>query len=205
MLAIHLLLPFIVSFAPAANGDSVWSEIRSRLIAGDTTVNFTEARLAYVASSSYSPYFSGTEERKQMNEAYKAANLPQFVTVCRSVLDKHPLHPEYLSAIAWAYRELEIKDSADHFTWRYYGVMESIENSGDGATVATAKVVIAVYEEYAWINEKGLKSIGQSLVTADGHACDKMKVVDASDTTHEVFFNVDLSMGYMSRLLEPKD
>lgn len=188
----------------SSDADTTWLQFKERLESGDTTLDFTAARMAYAESSSYSSF--ETTERKaisDMNERYAKGEFAEACAIGRTALWGSPLHPSINGVMSVLYRKRGMQDSANHYNWRFIGVLESINASGPGTSSDSAKVVIAVYEEYALLKYLRLSVISQSLVrTKSGSSVDAMQCKDAGGDTVNVYFNVDISMNAMSRMLK---
>jgi hypothetical protein len=84
-------------------------------------------------------------------------------------------------------------------------IVKSIMDSGDGKSAQTAWFTVDPSEEYFVINVVlGAQPKGQALVQQDGHAFDKMTVVDDKGAEHVLWFNTDTDIQIMDAALSQK-
>jgi len=102
-------------------------------------------------------------------------------------------------------RKMGKDESADKERTIVSAIVASILDSGDGKSAKTAWFTVDPSEEYFVINVVlGLQPKGQALVQQDGHAFDKMTVVDDKGTELTLWFNTDTDMQIMDAALNPK-
>ena len=81
------------------------------------------------------------------------------------------------------------------------GLLNSIEQSGDGMTPETALVVIGIAEEYSLLGARGLQVARQSLVQTDRGPVDALEVVNPTNNERStIYFDVSRLFAAMSRL-----
>jgi hypothetical protein len=96
-----------------------------------------------------------------------------------------------------ANREMGASDKAEFHQAVYRGLIDSIRNSGDGKSTATAWVVISVDEEYSMLRALGFRPGEQALLNEHGHSYDKMTVKSVEDGSVQTFyFNVDIVLAH---------
>jgi hypothetical protein len=76
-------------------------------------------------------------------------------------------------------------------------LLDSIRRSGDGKGPETAWFVVTIQEEYIFLQRVvGAVPKSQSLVNENGHAYDRLEVVDPkTNESQSVWFNTDVDMG----------
>lgn len=85
------------------------------------------------------------------------------------------------------------------------GLIQSILRSGSGLDPEGALLVISTDEEYLILDVIGLKSKMQSTLKVADQTYDKLSVVDRkTGETGEMFFNVTIPFGWLSRQFEKK-
>lgn len=183
-------------FLLASDADTKWQALKLRLDSGDTSLDFTEARMAYAESSAYSSRDSKSSDAvKLMNDLYDMGEMAKACSIGRAALELAPLHPSLNGIMSVLYLKRSMTDSSEYYNWRFVGVLESINSSGPGTSADSAKVVIAVYEEYALLRYLRLNPNGQSLVrTKSGSSVDAMTCKDEGGSDVTMYFNVDISM-----------
>lgn len=101
-----------------------------------------------------------------------------------------------------AYRDSGEAGKADETRELWVSIVDSILDSGDGRSPATAFKVIDVQEEYAVLRIMRLASLGQSMRHHDSGSFDVMKVKSPdSAESFEIYFNINLPIGWMNRQL----
>ncbi len=71
-----------------------------------------------------------------------------------------------------------------------FGVYQAIAQSGDALTPKTAIEVIFVEEEYAWLRDKHLTFLRQSLANLSEGTMDVMHAKDATGVERDYYFNI---------------
>ena len=83
----------------------------------------------------------------------------------------------------------------------YYGLMASVAASGDGKSPETAYKVIAVDEEYTFLNHIGAKLKSQAL--KGGHYDEMAVNWNGADTV--IYFDAAIPMAVMKKQFEASD
>ena len=83
--------------------------------------------------------------------------------------------------------------------YNFYGLTSAILATGDGKGPETARIVVAVPDEYLIMNLLGLEMTMQALHETDGHMFDSLdgKLADGTSTT--LWFNIDKPFQTLSR------
>ena len=188
----------------AADADSTYHALLSRLKAGDTAINFTDLRMAYADSRSYSPY--GTESTTARSEAsglIRDGKFEKARAVASGILDSNYLDIDAQWMVAFCYQKLGDAERSRYHVAIARGLVRSILRSGNGTTAATAFEVISVDEEYALLGGLGYQLERQSLIAENGHTYDKMEVVEKQTKEKRTFyFNIDRPMKSLHMMLK---
>ncbi|WP_118977002.1 DUF4919 domain-containing protein [Taibaiella koreensis] len=143
--------------------------------------------------------FDGYFEKQQFREALSPG---------LAVLREDPVNIRMSYNMLVCYHELGIRDSAQLFARRYYGLLKAIQSSGDGTTVPTAFVVTRIPDEYDVVREAGFASAGQTLLTPETGHTDKIHLDTAAQEQEPkipaLYFNIEISFITMRQLLEGK-
>lgn len=171
----------------------------------DTTVDFKALRLAYTKTPDYNPYGRDDNKDDAMGKALEEKKFEEAIRIAQTVLDKNYVHvfAHFVSRIA--YRELgdPKKYAYHHFVTN--GLIQSILRSGTGMNPEGAFLVISTTEEYMLLDVLGLKSKMQSTLKVADQTYDKLSVVDRkTGEAGEMFFNVTIPFGWLSRQFEKK-
>jgi len=192
-------------FGMTMTDDDTWKAFHARMKAFDTTLDYTQVRMAYVASSAYQPYESSARELLgRVSTAVEEKDLARARLLIDSALAGQPLYNESYAAKAWILDKMGEADSARMYRRIMDGLMESLISSGNGRSAATAMVVISTSEEYAYMNTFDLTFLHQALQQVDGKRHDLMTCRTADGDTVQLWFNVDLPMGHLSRMIRQK-
>jgi len=169
----------------------------------DATLDFKELRLAYTETSDYSPYGGDRESRKKMFAALNAKEFDAAVESAEKILAKNfvEINAHFVAYVA--HRESGRAEKATFHKFMFDGLVKSITSSGDGKTAETAYVVITTDEEYTLFNILGLRSVGQALITQNGHSYDRMTVTNPkTNETVTCFFNIDKPFNWLGESLK---
>ena len=192
-----LLLALLVLPAASWSKDrsSEYSDLLAALKAGETKVDYGRLRLSYEDSSEHKKAKDTSAEQKLMFSAFQAKDFAVALKQADAILDNEYINLDAHFVAYIASRELGDSAKADFHRAVFRGLIDSIQNSGDGKSPEKAWVVISVHEEYVLLRVLGYKPSQQSLVQKNGHFYDVMKVnriEDGSDATF--YFNTDIPM-----------
>ena len=179
---------------------SRYDELAAKLKAGDKSVDFKELRLAYADS----PGGRDTDKQKKaMTAALNSKNYSDALKNADIVLagDFADMDAHFVEYIA--NRELNHTDQAEFHKFIFKGLIDSILNSGDGKSAATAWQVVEVHEEYVVLRFLGLMPSKQSLSHKDGHSYDVMETVNPkSNEKVTLYFNIDIEEKHLMDALK---
>jgi len=192
--------------APAASpspAKPTYEALLERVKKNDQSVDFQELRLAYTDTKAYGPYGGDAASRKNMFASLKANEYDQALESATTILSSN-----YLDIMAHfgsfvAHRALGHAELSAYHRFVFEGLLNSIKNSGDGKTMATAFVVISTDEEYALFNYLGLRPTDQALIKDKGHSYDKMTALDPKTNQSVVYyFNIDKPFNWLDKSLK---
>jgi hypothetical protein len=183
--AVRLVLAAIVIAAMAPSWTSAqtagdpagYEAMLERVKKGDLDVDFQALRYAYADSG------GDRADRRAVNElvgamfrAYKTKDFDGAIEAAKKILDIDYLDIDAHVVCDLSYRMLSNTISAEPCHEMASRLLRSISDSGDGATPETAYRVIAVREEYSFLNAVGLTPIGRKVVARDGRDVDAIDV-----------------------------
>jgi hypothetical protein len=205
MMRVMLVLASVLALSASAfAAAAAYDALVARAKAGDPTLDYRALRDAYAESESYQPYGAGNEDMTQkMRKAFAAGDCAATLESAHVIIDTTfvDLGAHMLSA-----RCNELDGNAERAAFHRgiaKGLLDSILNSGDGATEKTAYVVVTIAEEYVVLSALGLHASGQTLANDDGHVFDVIDAAQvASGETKTVYFQIDRPMAWMSHSLE---
>lgn len=189
------------AIAPLPTPAGTFADYLARARANDTLLDFQALRLSYTTTPMYDPY--GQRDRDRQNSLFAALDRDSVAAAAMwadSLLAENPVTPEGHAAAAYVAKLMNDPTRAAHHRWMAWGLMRSIEQSGQG-TKSSPFVVIAVYEEYALARFLELERSGrQSLGVCGTRACDNVGFkVPATGRDTTLYFDISIPMGYLSR------
>lgn len=192
-------------FGMIGSDDDAWKAFHTRMKAFDTTLDYTQVRMAYAASSEYRPY--GLQADKLLERASVAVDAEDFArarVLVDSMFIHQPLYNDAYVAKAWLLDKMGEADSARMYRRITDGLMASLVSSGNGRSAATAMVVISSSEEYAYINTFELTSLHQELKEEGIKRYDVITCRTTDGDTVQLWFNVDIQMKHLASMLKRK-
>ncbi len=158
-------------------------------------------RMKYAASTAYNPYDDAVSEiRVQCSEAMFNKDFARAIELAERGLRRDPYNIPLLIVEASAYRATGDTAKADEARARWFGLMDSILEAGDGLSYATAFRVISIDEEDAVLRALQLTSTEKRSVQRRGVEYDVLQARDTqTGENREVYFNVDLPKKWQAR------
>jgi len=180
-----------------AKDPSEYAGLLASVKAGNTNIDYARLRLSYMESPERKKAKDVSNAEKAMFEALSAKDFPKALKHAETVLAAEYINMDAHFVASVANREMGNTEKAEFHRTVFRALIDSIRNSGDGKSMATAWVVVTVHEEYVLLRALGFKPSGQSLLEKDGHSYDVMKVKSAEDGTEQTFyFNIDVALKY---------
>lgn len=178
------------------NPADYYQTLLDRLKNGDTSINFAELRVLFAQLPTYNPYKKMQELRdkeNQMWQEYKSGNYQKALEIGNSILEINYLRIMTHYIFSEVYGKLGDTQKQKFHEDVFFGLVDSIIQSGDGKSPETAMTVIEVREEYDVLDVLGFEQESQTLVEKDGKRFDFL-VAKNSETgeTRDFYFNIDL-------------
>ena len=192
--------------APQQPGAPTYDELVARAKTGDANVDYLALRNAYAESPSYDPYGSKVGAlQSEMFDAYRRADCAAVLAKAESILAVDFVHVDAHLVAGLCHGKLGNDEAMRRERETARGLIDSILQSGDGKSEASAFVVIQIAEEYSLLGVLGLRPSNQALIHAQGHSYDRFDA-KANDTGQQavVFFNVDRPLAALDRQLRPE-
>jgi hypothetical protein len=170
-----------------------YSGMLAHIQQGDMNVDFKAFRIAGAQKSGRHASAIEAGERVQFRNLMASGETADALASANRALDRN-----YASLIAHfdAMTACQVlgktSEAADHERV-LNALLDSIRLSGDGNGPETAYYVVTTQEEYIFLGRVlHLKATSQALVMQNGHAFDRLSVVDANTRTEQyVWFNAD--------------
>lgn len=162
---------------------------------------FTETRMNFSQRPDFQGGWSTDPDRDVLLKTYDENKPDDFIVRSGAWLRKCPVDARV--HLMRAGLLLKTGDAPGHFYHRmfYYGLMASVASSGDGKSPETAYKVIAVDEEYTFLNHVGAKV--KSQILRGGHH-DAM-AVDWNGKEAVIYFDAAIPMSVMQKQLDAVD
>lgn len=164
------------------------------------TLDFDKLRRAFVASPEYSPL--GGARLKGIHEAYQSVQKDDF-EACLTYVDQ-VLENNYMSLEAHMIGRLcsnrmKRLEREDYHGYMVEGLMEAIENSGDGKAMDSAFQTISASELWGFVRLKGWQVLEESIIHGGDGIYDKVQVRElASGAEYPLYFEV----GYIIKAID---
>jgi hypothetical protein len=177
---------------------------KTRVMGGDMTVDWRAFRLAAMVGG-VDGGFDWQPVRNQVLKDADAGKDDAALAGANQIIAHNMANPEGHVLAMIVLRKLGKNDAADKERAVVDAIVKSIMESGDGKSAKTAWFTVDPSEEYFVINVVlGAQPKGQALVQQDGHAFDKMTVVDDKGGEHVLWFNTDTDIQIMDAALNQK-
>lgn len=182
--------------------DSLHTMLLARASVFDPSADFTKLRMNYAKTLGYNPYEGNSDLETWMLDAFRKKQYQNAVSYGEVILGKNYLDIQVHKVCEVSYLRLKDFQKSNFHSFFVKGLINSILNSGDGKTPATAYHVISVKEEYAILDFIGCKSIGHRLIEIDTHSYDKLAVIwIKTNKPDTLYFNVDIPLNWINSRL----
>lgn len=185
-----------VSFAigQKVNDDGAYNDMLAKVKGGDTSIDFKAFRVSFTKTKAYGPYGGLGDEVKQAFVALDKKDYKSAVKNAEKALEDSYVDMDAHVAASMGYKGLDDQAKSDLHKKIYLGLINSILNSGDGKSDATAYVVIDTHEEYIVLRALGLGLGSQSLQHKGEHSFDVMDITDPkTKQSVKIYFNIDIA------------
>ncbi len=160
-----------------------------------------ELRMKYAASDAYRPDDDVVADlHTQCSEQMLNKDYAKAIELAERGLKRNPYHIQLLMLQAAAYRASGNEAKADEIRTLWFGLMDSILDSGDGLSYGNAFRVISIEEEDAVLRALQLTSTEKRSVERRGHQYDVLAAEDTKNRQRrDVYFNTDLLRKWQAR------
>jgi hypothetical protein len=195
-----LLVPglALVLAAEQASYDALVAQLK----AGNTAIDYQALRFARAELPGYNPYDALADpEKGDLVRAMGANDADRVAAIANDIIARDYTDIDAHAALSTVLQRRGETEQAAFELAIANGLLNSIEQSGDGMTPETAFVVIGIAEEYSLLGAKGLQVAKQSLLQTDRGPVDALDVVNPTNNElSTVYFNVSRLFVAMSRL-----
>jgi hypothetical protein len=195
-----LLLPgvLLADAAEQASYDALVAELK----AGNTAIDYQALRFARSELPGYNPYDALADPNKgDLIRAMAGNDTDRVAAIANDILARDYTDIDAHAALSTALERSGERDQAAFELAVANGLLNSIEQSGDGMTPETAFVVIGIAEEYSFLGARGVQVARQSLLQTDRGPVDALEVVNPTNNERStIYFDVSRLFAAMSRL-----
>jgi hypothetical protein len=177
---------------------------KARVMGGDLSVDWRAFRLAAIVAGVDGGFDWGTARTRALSDMDDQKD-EKALDEAKAIIDHNMANPEGHLLAMMALGKMGRDDDAKKERAVVDAIVKSILDSGDGKSAKTAWFTVDPSEEYFVIRiVMGMQPKAQALVSQDGHAYDKMTVVDDKEAEHVLWFNTDTDMQIMAAAMNPK-
>ena len=156
------------SSARAAAEQASYDTLVAQLKAGNTAIDYQALRFARAELPGYNPYDALADpEKGDLVRAMGANDADRVAAIANEIIARDYTDIDAHAALSTVLQRRGERDQAAFELAIANGLLNSIEQSGDGMTPETAFVVIGIAEEYSLLGAKGLQVAKQSLLQTD--------------------------------------
>jgi hypothetical protein len=218
MKQIIIIIIFIFSLAKASASDTTFTKkpdfkkignydkILNRFIKGDRQINFLDLRMSFTRTPEYNPYNKTLDTiSKKMIGLLSDKKYKEAIKIADTILLKEYVDMYAHYACYYAFSALNDTNNARFHEYIMDRLLNSIVESGDGKTPASAFLVISNREIYFLIFIYGFEPKGVSYSTYNGDPIEIHTVYDPKDKdTYDLHFNTSLMLQRQDTLLREK-
>jgi hypothetical protein len=184
-----------VSVACAQDGRDVatkkYEAYKTRVLAGDLNIDWRDFRFV-AALGEVSQGFDSQPVHNQFVEDLNAERYDKALAESQAVIDRNMADGEGHLLAMTVLEKMGRDEEAKKQEAILNAIGKSIMESGDGSSAETAWFTVAPSETVFFMTEAlGAQIEGQELVHVNGHAYDKLTVLDRQGKRHVVWFNTD--------------
>lgn len=177
---------------------------KTRVVAGDLSIDWRDFRLA-AALGEVSQGFDSQPVHDQVVEDLAAGRYEKALTEAQIVIERNMANGEGHLLAMTVLQKMGRSDEAKKQEAILNAIAKSITESGDGSSAENAWFTVAPSETVFFMTEAlGAQIKEQELVRVNGHAYDKLTVLDRQRKRRVVWFNTDTNELLKERAMRPK-
>ena len=177
---------------------------KTRVMTGDLSIDWRDFRLAG-ALGQVSQGFDSQPVHNQFVDDLAARRYEKALAEAQIVIDRNMANGEGHLLAMTVLQKMGRNEEAKKQEAILNAIGKSIMESGDGASAETAWFTVAPSETVFFMTEAlGVQIEGQELVHVNGHAYDRLTVLDRQGKRRVVWFNTDTNELLKERAMHPK-
>jgi hypothetical protein len=172
---------------------------KDRVAAGDLSIDWRAFRLA-AALGQVSGGFDWQPVKQRVIDDLDAGKYEEALAESKTVIDHNMANGEGHLLAMTVFQKMGKAEEAKKEFAILDAIGKSISDSGDGNSAATAWFTVGPSESFFFLTDGlGATFKGQELVRVNGHAYDKLTVLDKAGKKREVWFNTDTNEALKER------
>jgi len=177
---------------------------KTKVVAGDMDIDWRDFRLT-AALGEVSQGFDSHPVHKQVVDDLAAGRYEKALAEAQTVIDRNMANAEGHLLAMTVLQKMGRNEEAKKHEAILDAIGQSIMESGDGSSAATAWFTVAPSETIVFMTEAlGAEIEDHDLVHVNGHAFDKLTVRDRQGKRRVVWFNTDTNELLRERALHKK-
>jgi hypothetical protein len=177
---------------------------KTKVMAGDLNIDWRDFRLT-AALGEVSQGFDSQPVHDQVIDDLDAGHYEKALAEAETVIDHNMAFAEGHLLAMTVLQKMAKNEEAKKHEAILNAIAQSIMQSGDGNSAATAWFTVAPSETIVFVTEAlGAEIEDHDLVHVNGHAYDKLTVRDRQGKRRVVWFNTDTNELLRDRALHPK-
>jgi len=145
------------------------------------------------------PYWEVAKTRTDLFSSYHAGDSDAVLAGSRAWLEKFPIDAPVHWMRAQAFKAKGDYDGYSRHLYWYRGLIDSLHRSGNGRTPATAVTVVALREEYFYVQDLGGRVIAQDLIEVGGVALHKVRAEFEGGRARTLYFDISVPIHQLER------
>lgn len=182
-----------------------YAAYKTQVIAGDLNIDWRDFRLS-AALGEVSQGFDSQPVHDQVVDDLAARRYEKALAEAQTVIDRNMANGEGHLLAMTVLQKMGRNEEAKKHEAILNAIGQSIMESGDGSSAATAWFTVAPSETIFFMTEAlGAEIEDHDLVHINGHTFDRLTVRDRHGKTQVVWFNTDTNEQLRQRALHTKD
>ena len=177
------------AWAAGAPGSASYEEMVAKLKAGDTGIDYQALRFAFAETRDFDPNARPAIETRDLIRAVNSGNLDDALALANMILDANytDMNGHYAAYIVFEKSGQHAR--ADSHRAVVEGLMQSLDDSGDGMSEDTAMMAITASEEFAYLGLRGYQVLRQGLSPSRKGPMDVFSVTTRDNQGTTIYFN----------------
>lgn len=187
------------------SSDYYYPKLVKRLQKFDPELSAEDYKMLYyshVYADTYAPY---AMVENDIVDLFREKKFEEAIKVGKKLFDTGPVNIRLIRYLALSHKRIGQTEECNRLLKHYTGLVRTIYESGDGASIETAMVVTCALDEYDLMGYLGVESLSQSLI---GHTDlqeinpEGQQLAEGEAPIAELYFDVQLPFAAMAKGFE---